>query len=111
MGVWVQVVVVTHEVLPQKYAGIEPTSDLGVDLVGIVHQLFKFLRQSHHSLGQSGQQFLNEVKIFVVFLALDCDCLSFEVVEGYLEVDLLKLFDESLCFSLFVKFHSNETDG
>ena len=104
-----QIVIVPHEILAQEYARIKPTFYLRIDLVCIIHQFFEFLRESHHSFSQSGQQFLNQVKIFVVFLALDCYCLSFEVVKGDLEVNLFKLLNKSLCFSLFVKFHSNET--
>ena len=105
VGIWVEVVIVAHEVLPQKDAGVEPSSDLRVDLFGVGHQLLELLGQSDHAFSESGQQFLDEVQILVELPALDYHGLSLEVVEGNLEVDLFELFHKPLGLLLFVKLH------
>ena len=105
VGVRVEIVVVPHQVLSEEDAGIKPTADFRVNLFGVVHELFKFFGEGDHALGESWQQFLNEIEVFVELAVLDDHGLAFEVVEGHLEVDLFELFNESLCFFLFVEFH------
>jgi hypothetical protein len=105
MGFWVEVVVVAHEVLSQEDAGVEPAAHFRVDLLCVVHQFLKFLGESDHALGEGRQQSLDQVEIFVKFAAIDHHCFSLEVIEGHLEVDLLKLFHKSLGLLLFVQFH------
>lgn len=105
MRVRVKVVVVAHQILSEEDAGVEATSHFRVDLVGIVHQLFQFLGERDHGLGERREQPLNQIQIFVVLLALNHDSLSLEVVEGHLEVDLLELIHKPLSFLELVQLH------
>ena len=100
-----KVVVVSHEVLPQKDAWVEPSSDFRVYLFSVGHQLLKLLGQSNHAFGECRQQFLYKVQIFIELAALDYHGFSFEIVERYLKVNLLKLFNKPLRLLLFVKLH------
>ena len=101
--------VLSHQILPQKEAGIESASDLGVDLIGVVHEFFELFGEGDHAVGEGGQQFFDEIEIFVVFFAVDENGLSFKGVEGDLEIDLFEFFDEALGFLDFIHFHDFET--
>jgi hypothetical protein len=97
--------IVTHQILTQEDARIEPTAHLRGDLVGIIHQILKLLRESNHGLSQRGQQPLNQIQILVVLLAIDSDSLPLEVVKGHLEINLFEFIHESLSFLELVQLH------
>ena len=97
--------VAPHQVLSQENAGVEAAPHLWVYLFCVVHELFEFLGECDHALGESRQQSFDQVEVFVVLASSNCDILPFEVVERHLEVDLLELVHEALGFTLFVFVH------
>lgn len=94
-----------HEILPEEDAGIEATSHLWVDLVGIIHEFLEFLGEGDHGFSECRKQPLDQIQILVVLLALNHHSLPLEVIKGHLEVNLLELVDKPLRFLELIQLH------